>query len=108
MMAAAAAMKKQNNLSQKDDGGAPSGSIAAIAVATLPEKQNNKFEPIIKTNNRECVPPAGDVAPMTAAVVALQKQNTRSEKGEGSAPIIIALMVAAVVLKKYRIKLNHQ
>ena len=36
---------------------------------------------------------------MTAAVVALQKQNTRSEKDEGSAPMGIALMVAAVALK---------
>ena len=37
-----AAKKKENNLYQKDYGVAPSGSIAATAVATLPEKPINK------------------------------------------------------------------
>ena len=43
-MSASAATKQQNNCSQKDDGGAPVGSIADMAVDTVLEKLNNKFE----------------------------------------------------------------
>ena len=68
-----------------------------MAVATVPEKQNNKFESKIKTNKGEGVPPAGDIAAMATAVV-LKKQNTHSEKDEGSAPMSIAAMTAPVAL----------
>ena len=60
-----------------------------LTVATLPEKQNNKFESIIKTNKGEIFPPAGDITAISAAM-ALKKLNSRSEKGEESAPIGIA------------------
>ena len=60
-----------------------------LTVATLPEKENNKFESIIKTNKKESVPPAGYITTISAAM-ALKKLNTRSEKGEESAPIGIA------------------
>ena len=68
-----------------------------MAVATVPEKQNNKFESKIKTNKGECVPPAGYIAEMATAVV-LKKQNTHSEKYEGSAPVSIPAMTAPVAL----------
>ena len=43
-MAAYVAMKNLNNRSQKDDGGAPSVGIAAMEVAMVPKKQNDKFK----------------------------------------------------------------
>ena len=68
-----------------------------MAVATVPEKQNNKFESKIKTNKGEGVPLAGDIAEIATAVV-LKKQNTHSEKDDGSAPMSIAAMTAPVAL----------
>ena len=58
-------MKKS---SQKYDWGDPAGSIAYMAFSIVPEKQNNKFESIIKTNKGESVHPAGDISEMVAAV----------------------------------------
>ena len=55
----------------------------------MSEKKNNKFESIIKTNKKESFPPAGYITAISAAMV-LKKLNTRSEKGEESAPIGIA------------------
>ena len=58
-----------------------------MAVDAVTENQNNKFESIIKTNEEGGVPPAGDIAAMSATV-AEKKQKTRSEKYEGGSPWI--------------------
>ena len=78
-----------------------------MAVATVPEKQNNTFESIIKTNEGGSVPPDGDISSM-AEVTSVKKHNTRSDKDEASAPMGIATMAAATSLKSIIVELNHQ
>ena len=50
--------KNQNNPSGKDDGYAPSGGIAVMAVHTVPETKKIDLNRI-KTNKGESVPPDG-------------------------------------------------
>ena len=66
-MTATTVTKKDNERSQKYDGGAPPGGIAAMIVAMVLERQNYKFELIIRTNEGEIIPPSGDIAEMVAS-----------------------------------------
>ena len=76
------------------------GGIADMEFATLPEKENDKFESILKNNKGEILPPAGYISAMEAAE-ALNKQDNSSDKYDRSAPMGISSMVDVAALKNY-------
>ena len=71
-----------------------------MTVSTVPEKHNNKFESIIKTNKGEGVTPYGYIYAIAEAV-SLKKQKICSDRDEGSFTMDISLMVDSADLKKY-------
>ena len=82
-MAAVAALKNQKQISQKDEGIAPVGSIAAVTAAAVSWKQNNQAEYPEEFNEEDSVPPVGRGIAAMAAVTARKNQNNHSQKDDG-------------------------